>query len=68
LFDNEARKHKRALDDKQKQLLQWALKRFPEETVIAENKRINEKRSSMESQKAELDMQIKESHEAAQSA
>ena len=55
----------RAIDHKQKQLLQWALTGFPKEMVIAENKHINENRSGLESQKAELEMQIKESHEAA---
>jgi len=29
------------LDRQQKQLLQWALKGFPEEQIVAENKRIN---------------------------
>ena len=54
-----------ALNREQKQLLQWALKGFPEETVVAENKRINEKRSNLQSQKAELEMQIKASRDAA---
>ncbi len=31
----------KSLDKEQQQLLQWALKGFPEETVVAENKRIN---------------------------
>ena len=44
--------------------LQWAVKGFPEETVIAENKRINEKRASLQLQKAELEVQIKASREA----
>jgi len=48
-------KQLRALDREQKQLLQWALKGFPEETVVAENKRINESRSSLQSRKAELE-------------
>ena len=36
----------RELDREQRQLLQWAVKGFPEETIEAENKRINESRSS----------------------
>ena len=36
----------RELVREQKQLLQWALKGFPEETVEAENKLINERRNS----------------------
>ena len=58
-------RHLRALDREQEQLLQWALKGFPEETVVAENKRINEKRTSLEAQKAELEAQIKASQQAA---
>ena len=54
----------KALDRDQEQLLQWALKGFPEETVVAENKRINEKRNSLQSRKAELEKQIKASQEA----
>jgi len=57
----------KALGREQKQLLQWALKGFPEETVESENKRINKERSSLESRKAELERQIQESHEAAAS-
>ena len=59
-----ARKVK-VLDREQHQLLQWALKGFPEETVEAENKRINESRNNLQSQKAELESQIKASREAA---
>jgi len=54
----------RTLDRDQEQLLQWALKGFPEEAVVAENKRINEKRNSLLTQKAELEAQIKASQEA----
>ncbi|MFC1943615.1 hypothetical protein ACFLWO_03445 [Chloroflexota bacterium] len=54
----------KALDSQQRQLLQWALKGFPEEQVVAENKRINKERSSLESRKAELEILIQESHEA----
>jgi len=48
-------KQLKALDREQKQLLQWALKGFPEEQIVAENKHINESRSSLESQKAGLE-------------
>jgi len=57
-------RHLKTLDRDQEQLLQWALKGFPEETVVAENKRINEKRNSLQSKKAELEKQIKASQEA----
>jgi len=52
------------LDHDQEQLLQWALKGFPEETVVTENKRINEKRITLQAQKVELEAQIKVSQEA----
>ena len=58
-------KQLRALDREQKQLLQWALKGFPEDTVVAENRRINENRSSLQSRKTELETQIQVSREAA---
>jgi site-specific DNA recombinase len=58
-------KQLRALDREQKQLLQWALKGFPEDTVVAENKRINESRISLQSRKAALETQIQASREAA---
>jgi site-specific DNA recombinase len=54
----------KALDREQKELLHWALRGFPEETVVAENKRINEKRSSLKAQKAELERQIQASRDA----
>jgi len=54
----------KALDREQEQLLQWALKGFPEETVIAENKKINAKRENLNVQKAELETNIKASREA----
>ncbi|MBA7630781.1 hypothetical protein ES703_38306 [subsurface metagenome] len=55
----------RALDREQEQLLQWALKGFPEETVVAENVKINGKRESLRVQKVELEAQLKASQEAA---
>jgi len=57
-------RHLKALDRDQEQLLQWALKGFPDNMVIAENKRINEKRDILEAQKAELETRTKASQEA----
>jgi uncharacterized protein YhaN len=54
----------KALDREQGQLLQWALKGFPEEMAVAENKRLNQKRTSLEARMAELETQIKASQEA----
>ena len=45
-------------------MLQWALKGFPEENVLVENKRINDKRINLQAQKAKLDAQIKDSQKA----
>ncbi len=58
-------KQLKAFDREQKQLLQWALKGFPEDTVVVENKRINESRSRLQSRKATLETQIQASREAA---
>jgi len=55
----------KALDREQAQLLQWAIKGFPEETVLAENKKINTRRESLKAHKAELEAQIKASQDAA---
>jgi len=55
----------KALAREQEQLLQWALKGFPEETVAAENRRINKQRAILEQHKSELETrieQIKETH------
>ena len=45
--------------------MQWALKGFPEETVVTENKRINQKRLTLQIQKTELEAQIQAGREAA---
>jgi site-specific DNA recombinase len=52
------------LDREQKRLGQWDLKGFPEEMVVAENKRINLNRATLQAQKAELETQIKASQDA----
>jgi len=54
----------KALDRDQAQLLQWALKGFPEDQVIAENKKLNARRERLKAQRAELETQIKASQEA----
>lgn len=52
------------LDHEQKRLGQWDLKGFPEEMVIAENKRINQNRATLQAQEAELKTQLKASQDA----
>jgi site-specific DNA recombinase len=47
-----------ALDKDQDALLQWALKGFPEATIIKENDRINGMRESLKKQQAELEASI----------
>ena len=44
--------------------MQWALKGLPEETVVAENKRINQVRTTLQAQAAELRTRIKASQQA----
>jgi site-specific DNA recombinase len=46
------------LDKDQEALLQWALKGFPEATIIKENGRINNMRESLKKQKTELEGDI----------
>ncbi|GAJ24209.1 unnamed protein product, partial [marine sediment metagenome] len=50
----------KALDKEQEQLLQWALKGFPEETVIAENNRINGQRDTLNERKVELETRVEQ--------
>jgi len=54
----------KAVDREQHQLLQWALKGFPEDQVEAENRRLNKARETLKTQKAELETQIKASQDA----
>lgn len=55
----------RALDRDQKELLDNALRGFPESLIISENKKINSKRESLQSQKAELEARAKTCQESA---
>jgi site-specific DNA recombinase len=67
VFEVELRQVERqlkALDRDHAQLLQWALKGFPEDQVIAENKKLNAGRERLKAQRAELEMQIKAGQEA----
>jgi chromosome segregation ATPase len=54
----------KAADHEQRQLLQWALKGFPEGQVEDENRRINKTRETLQRHKAELDAQIEASRDA----
>jgi len=54
----------KALDKEQQQLLQWALKGFPEETVVAENKRINRQRTELKERRAELEIRVHQAKQA----
>lgn len=54
----------KALDREQHQLLQWALKGFPESQVESENKRLNEAKDTLSKQKTDTEAQLKASQEA----
>ena len=54
----------RAAEREQSQLLQWALKGFPESQVEAENRRLNKAKETLKAQKAELEGQLKASQDA----
>ena len=64
IFESELQQIERQLkaaDHEQRQLLQWALKGFPESQVEDENRRINKTRETLQRHKAELEAQIKAS-------
>ena len=48
----------KSLDREQGQLLQWALKGFPEDAITKENEKINQARVELQKQKAELESRI----------
>jgi site-specific DNA recombinase len=54
----------KGLDREQEQLLQWALKGFPEETVVKENERINRFRAELKQRGAELEARIEQVKQA----
>jgi hypothetical protein len=54
----------KAADHEQRQLLQSALKGFPESQVEDENRRINKARETLQRRRAEHDAQIKASQDA----
>ena len=51
------------LDTEQQQLLQWALKGFPEEMVVKENERLNRKRIELQSEIKETEKTLEEARE-----
>lgn len=62
---NKVERQLTAIDREQHQLLQWALKGFPEAQVEAENKRFNKARKNWQDRREELETQIKGSQESA---
>jgi site-specific DNA recombinase len=54
----------KAVDQEQHQLLQWAMKGFPEGQVETENRRLNKARETLTARKAELQAQIKACQDA----
>jgi len=57
---NRMTKRLRTLDKEQEQLLQWALKGFPEETVIKENEKINRERVDLKQRIGELENKLEQ--------
>jgi len=60
----EVNRRLKALDREQEQLLQWALKGFPEETVIRENEKFNRQRAELKERRAELETRIDRAKQA----
>ena len=56
--------HLKTVDREQRQLLQWALKGFPEDQVETENNRLNKARETLVAQKTETEAQLRVSREA----
>ena len=54
----------KALDRDQKELLDNAMRGFPEILIISENKKINAKRTTLAAQKTEIETQITASRDA----
>jgi DNA segregation ATPase FtsK/SpoIIIE-like protein len=54
----------KGVDREQQQLLQWALKGFPENQIEAENKRLNKARETLKAQKIEYEKRLKACKEA----
>jgi site-specific DNA recombinase len=54
----------RAVDQEQHQLLQWAIRGFPESQVETENKRLNKARETLTARKTELQARIKACQDA----
>jgi site-specific DNA recombinase len=54
----------KAVDHEQHQLLQWALKGFPESQVETENQRLNKALETLNAQKAEMEAKIRASQDA----
>jgi len=52
------------LDKEQQQLLQWALKGFPEETIIKENDRVNRDREGLKQREVEVKARIESARQA----
>ena len=68
IFETELQQIERqlkAVDREQYQLLQWALKGFPETQVETENKRLNRARETLTARRIELQAQIKACRDAA---
>lgn len=61
---HQVERHLKAIDHEQHQLLQWALKGFPDDQIEVENRRLNKARATLKAQKAELETQLKASQEA----
>jgi len=57
-------KRLRTLDREQERLLQWALKGFPEETIIKENEKINRERVELKQRIGELEKKLKQARDS----
>ena len=56
--------HLKQLDKRQEELLDWALKGFPEETVVRENKKINDHRIGLQKLETEIEARIEQARQS----
>jgi hypothetical protein len=57
-------KRLKALDKEQEQLLQWAMKGFPEDTVVKENEKINRERTNLQRELMETEKKLEQARES----
>ena len=61
---NRTAKRLKALDKEQEQLLQWAMKGFPEDAIVKENEKINRERANLQRELMETERKLEQARES----